>query len=46
MSRLRPSLATLTIYSRRIAVAVAGAGLGVVVDRLTRGSTGIQPCLC
>lgn len=42
MNRLRPSFATLTIYSRRIAAAVAGAVLGVVIDRFTRGTAGIS----
>lgn len=44
MNLLKPGFATFTIYSRRIAVAVAGAGLGVVIDRLTKG-TAVIPAL-
>lgn len=42
MNRSRPSFATLATYSKRIAVAVAGAVLGVVIDRLTKGTAGIS----
>ena len=42
VSRPRPSFAALTSYSRRVAVAVAGAVLGIVLDRFTRGTAGIS----
>ncbi len=42
MATPRPRFVTLNVYSRRIAVAIAGAGLGVIVDRLTKGNTGIS----
>jgi hypothetical protein len=42
VNRPRPSFAILATYSKRIAVAVAGAVLGVVIDRLTKGTAGIS----